>query len=149
MTIENDSTLEEDLTPQVRPVSKTLARSDDSEREIIGRNPSVSETLENIRGVIDAVLETDNQAPGGMRMRMVAHKRMLKPLVRLDLYAAKFDSPTAAAISKFIKEVTVGAEGRGRADMVESLKAIIGGIQQNEQEQQRRSIMSRLLGIGR
>jgi len=134
-------TLEDDLSPELKKV--------DPRAVVAGRSQTDSETLQNIRGVIDAVLETDNLAPGGMRMRMVAHKRLLKPIVRLDLYANKFNSPTAAAISRYIKEVTVGDQGRGRTDMVESLKAIIGGIQNNEQEQQRRSIMSRLLGIGR
>lgn len=134
-------TLEDDLSPQVKKIDPSAV--------VNGRSQSDSETLQNIRGVIDAVLETDNLEPGGMRMRMVAKKRLLKPIVRLDLYAYKFQSPTAAAISRYIKEVTVGDAGRGRTDMVEALKSIIGGIQNNEQEQQRRSIMSRLLGIGR
>jgi hypothetical protein len=134
-------TLEDDLTPKL----KTF----DPDSVAVGRAQTDSETLQNIRGVIDAVLESDNLEPGGMRMRMVAKKRLLRPLVRLHLYAYKFQSPTAAAIARYIEEVTVGEEGRGRTDMVESLKAIIGGMQNNEQEQQRRSIMSRLLGIGR
>lgn len=120
-------------TKQRAAVIPTAAKNDEStDREKL------------IQAVVKEVFSTLN-----MRLKSILTTKQMVQMVRLEAYAEHFNSPLAKYVHQAILESTVSTDakgGRGRGDLVETLKAIVS--QDSPTVDKNKSLMQKLLQRG-